>query len=35
VTLTAEDLRTIDGALASVQVVGERYPAHLAARSGK
>ncbi len=33
--LTAEDLRRISDALASTQVQGERYPAHLAARSGR
>jgi aryl-alcohol dehydrogenase-like predicted oxidoreductase len=35
VKLTADDVRKIEDALASVRVVGERYPAHLAARSGK
>ena len=35
VKLTDEDLRQIGDALASIQVVGERYPAHLAARAGK
>ena len=35
VTLTSDDLRKIGDALASIQVVGDRYPAHLAARAGK
>ncbi|MDC0740741.1 aldo/keto reductase [Polyangium mundeleinium] len=35
VELTAEDLRQIEEALAHLQVQGERYPAHLAARVGK
>jgi aryl-alcohol dehydrogenase-like predicted oxidoreductase len=35
VELSPEDLRRIGEALAQVQVQGERYPAHLAARSGK
>ena len=35
VKLTSDDVRKIDEALASIQVVGDRYPAHLAARSGK
>jgi aryl-alcohol dehydrogenase-like predicted oxidoreductase len=35
VDLTDDDLRQIGDALASIQVVGERYPAHLAARAGK
>lgn len=35
VTLTAEDLRRIDEALADIRVQGDRYPAHLAARAGK
>jgi aryl-alcohol dehydrogenase-like predicted oxidoreductase len=35
VDLTADDLRQIADALAQVQVVGDRYPAHLAARAGR
>jgi hypothetical protein len=35
VALTAEDLRQIEGALSTIQVRGDRYPAHLAARAGK
>jgi len=35
VKLDAEDLRKIADALANVKVVGDRYPAHLAARAGK
>lgn len=35
VTLTADDLQTIEGALASVTVQGDRYPAHLQARAGR
>jgi aryl-alcohol dehydrogenase-like predicted oxidoreductase len=35
IELTAGDLRGIDDALARIQVQGERYPAHLAARAGK
>jgi aryl-alcohol dehydrogenase-like predicted oxidoreductase len=35
VTLTPGDLREIAEALAAIQIVGERYPAHLAARAGK
>jgi aryl-alcohol dehydrogenase-like predicted oxidoreductase len=35
VKLSEDDLRQIGEALASIQVVGERYPAHLAARVGK
>jgi aryl-alcohol dehydrogenase-like predicted oxidoreductase len=35
VELTAEDLRQIGEALREIKVVGERYPAHLAARSGR
>ncbi len=35
VELTAEDLRQIEEAVAHIQVQGERYPAHLAARVGK
>jgi aryl-alcohol dehydrogenase-like predicted oxidoreductase len=35
VQLTSDDLRTIGDALASIQVVGDRYPAHLAARVGR
>src|SRR5579862_3317547 len=34
VELSADDLRTIGDALASIEVQGARYPAHLAARSG-
>src|SRR5205085_9941193 len=33
--LTAGDLREISQGLESIQVVGERYPAHLAARAGR
>ena len=35
VELTAEDLRQIEEALSTIQVQGDRYPAHLAARAGK
>jgi aryl-alcohol dehydrogenase-like predicted oxidoreductase len=35
VELTADDLRQIHEALASIQVQGDRYPAHLAARAGR
>jgi len=35
VELSADDLRRIADALAQIQVVGDRYPAHLAARTGK
>jgi aryl-alcohol dehydrogenase-like predicted oxidoreductase len=35
VPLTSEDLRAMSDALGRVQVQGERYPAHLAARAGK
>jgi aryl-alcohol dehydrogenase-like predicted oxidoreductase len=35
VPLTGPDLRRIEEALASVQVHGDRYPAHLAARAGR
>ncbi len=35
VTLTEDDLRTIQDALAAIQVQGDRYPARLAARAGK
>jgi aryl-alcohol dehydrogenase-like predicted oxidoreductase len=35
VTLTSEELRNIADALASIQIQGDRYPAHLAARSGR
>ena len=35
VELTADDLRDIDGALASITVQGDRYPPHLAARVGR
>jgi aryl-alcohol dehydrogenase-like predicted oxidoreductase len=34
-TLTAEDLRQINGALASITIQGERYPPHLQARVGR
>jgi aryl-alcohol dehydrogenase-like predicted oxidoreductase len=33
--LGAEDLRRIDAALADIQVQGDRYPPHLAARAGR
>jgi aryl-alcohol dehydrogenase-like predicted oxidoreductase len=35
VELTDADLRQIGAALAEIKVVGDRYPAHLAARAGK
>jgi len=35
VELTADDLRRIEDALASIKVLGDRYPSHLAARAGK
>jgi aryl-alcohol dehydrogenase-like predicted oxidoreductase len=35
VELTGEDLREIGEALAQITIVGDRYPAHLAARAGK
>jgi aryl-alcohol dehydrogenase-like predicted oxidoreductase len=35
VELTAEDLRQIGETLAGIEVKGDRYPAHLAARAGK
>jgi aryl-alcohol dehydrogenase-like predicted oxidoreductase len=35
VALTADDLGQIGAALAEIRVVGDRYPAHLAARAGK
>ena len=35
VELSADDLRQIADALAQIKVVGDRYPAHLAARAGK
>ena len=35
VQLTPDDLRQIDQAVSTVPVQGERYPAHLAARSGR
>jgi pyridoxine 4-dehydrogenase len=35
VTLTSDELRTIGEALAGIAIVGERYPAHIAARVGK
>jgi aryl-alcohol dehydrogenase-like predicted oxidoreductase len=35
IELTADDLRRIDEALERLQIHGERYPAHLAARAGR
>jgi aryl-alcohol dehydrogenase-like predicted oxidoreductase len=35
VELTTADLRQIADALAQIKIVGDRYPAHLAARAGK
>ena len=35
VQLTADDLSAMARALATIEVRGERYPAHLAARSGR
>jgi len=35
VELTSDDLRRIGDALANIEVQGDRYPAHLAARAGK
>jgi hypothetical protein len=35
VELTAADLREIGDALTQITIVGNRYPAHLAARAGK
>jgi len=35
VHLTADDLREIDQGVSTVTVQGDRYPAHLAARSGR
>ncbi len=35
VELTPEDLRRIGAALSNIQVQGDRYPAHLAARAGR
>lgn len=35
VELTAGDLQQIDDALTQIEIVGDRYPAHLAARSGR
>jgi aryl-alcohol dehydrogenase-like predicted oxidoreductase len=35
IQLTADDLRQIEDALAHVEVQGDRYPAHLAARAGR
>ena len=35
VELTAADLRRVNEALAQIKVVGDRHPAHLAARAGK
>jgi aryl-alcohol dehydrogenase-like predicted oxidoreductase len=33
--LTSDDLRRISDALTHIQVQGDRYPAHLAARAGR
>jgi aryl-alcohol dehydrogenase-like predicted oxidoreductase len=35
VTLSAQDLRQIETAVSGVKIQGDRYPAHLAARSGR
>jgi aryl-alcohol dehydrogenase-like predicted oxidoreductase len=35
IELSAEDLRRIEEALSHIQVEGDRYPAHLAARAGR
>ena len=35
VELTREDMHQIEEALASITVVGNRYPPHLAARAGR
>jgi aryl-alcohol dehydrogenase-like predicted oxidoreductase len=35
IELTATDLATIGDALSRIAVQGDRYPAHLAARTGK
>ncbi len=35
IELTADDLRQIEAALAHIQVQGDRYPPHLAARAGR
>lgn len=35
IELTPEDQRQIGDALSQIKVQGERYPAHLAARSGR
>jgi aryl-alcohol dehydrogenase-like predicted oxidoreductase len=35
IELTADDLRQIEEALAHIQVQGDRYPAHLATRTGR
>ena len=35
VHLTVDDLRAIDAGVSTISVQGERYPAHLAARSGR
>ncbi len=35
IELTADDLRQIEDALAHIKVQGDRYPAHLAARTGR
>ena len=35
IELTDDDLRQIEAALAHLQVQGDRYPAHLAARAGR
>jgi len=33
--LTEDDLRQIEGVLAHIEVQGDRYPPHLAARAGR
>jgi len=35
IDLTPDDLRQIGDALSHIQVQGDRYPAHLAARAGR
>ncbi len=35
VELTADDLKTIDGALSTIKVHGDRYPAQMQARVGR
>ncbi len=35
IELTEDDLRQIESALAHIKVQGDRYPAHLAARTGR